>query len=270
MTSDHNRAVPATGSGRLVARWVQGRTPRAALGVACPVNGRKWAVLRVLACRRVQRKIVSTHYLSIAMIKRPRNLPAEQRRAVTVEAVIELAATRNPSEITTAAIAEHMHLSQGALFRHFPSKDAIFEAVMAWVAERLLDRVERAAAGIDSPLAALQAMFMAHVDFVAEHPGVPRMMFGELQRAGSTPAKRMVHTLVRRYGKRLGELIEQGKAAGEIDSALDSAAAATLFIGTVQGLVMQSLLAGDVEHMRIEAPAVFVIYSRGIEARHDS
>lgn len=201
------------------------------------------------------------------MTRRPRNLPAQQRRAVTVEAVIELAASRNPGEITTAAIAKHMHLTQGALFRHFPSKDAIFEAVMEWVAERLLDRVERAAAGMDSPLAALESMFMAHVDFVAEHPGVPRMMFGELQRAGTTPAKRMVQTLVRRYGERLGGVIEAGKTDGELDAALDSEAAAILFIGTIQGLVMQSLLAGDVKQMRVEAPRVFAIYRRGIEAR---
>jgi hypothetical protein len=31
-----------------------------------------------------------------------KNLPAEQRRAVTVEAVIELAAEKNPASITTA------------------------------------------------------------------------------------------------------------------------------------------------------------------------
>ncbi|MEI6639829.1 MAG: helix-turn-helix domain-containing protein, partial [Chlorobium sp.] len=51
-----------------------------------------------------------------------RNLPAEQRRAVTVEAVIELAAEKNPASITTAEIAERMQLTQGALFRHFPNK----------------------------------------------------------------------------------------------------------------------------------------------------
>lgn len=199
------------------------------------------------------------------MIPRPRNLPAEQRRAVTVDAVVELAATRNPNEITTAAIAEHMHLTQGALFRHFPNKDAIWQAVMEWVAERLLARVERAAEGIDSPLLALQAMFMSHVEFVAEHPGVPRMMFGELQRAESTPAKRMVQTLTRRYGQRLGDLIEAGKAQGEIPETLDSEAAAILFIGTIQGLVMQSLLDGNVMRMREDAPRLFAIYRRGIE-----
>ena len=40
--------------------------------------------------------------------------------------------------------------------------------------------------------------------------------------------------------------------------------AAVLFLGTIQGLVMQSLLAGDVARIRRDAPAVFAIYRRGI------
>ena len=203
------------------------------------------------------------------MSTRPKNLPASERRAVTVEAVVELAATTNPSEITTAAIAQHMHLTQGALFRHFPSKDAIWQATMEWVAERLLNRVERAAEGVSSPLAALRAMFMAHVEFVAEHPGVPRMMFGELQRSEPTAAKRMVKTLIERYQQRLDNLIETGKASGEIAATLDSEAAAVLFIGTIQGLVVQSMVSGDVPGMRRNAGRVFDIYCRGIEARNE-
>lgn len=193
-----------------------------------------------------------------------KHLPADERRAVTVEAVVSLAAEQNPNDITTSAIASHMGLTQGALFRHFPNKEAILQAVMAWVAERLLARVDRAAETACSPLAALEAVFMTHIEFVAEHPGVPRIMFGELQRAGETAPKRMVQTLVRHYGERLHRLIEQGKAQGELDPALDSAAAATLFVGTIQGLVMQSLLAGDVASIRHDAPRVFSIYRRGI------
>ncbi len=195
----------------------------------------------------------------------PKHLPADKRRAVTVESVVELAGTQNPSKITTASIAKHMRVTQGALFRHFPNKEDIWRAVMEWVAERLLARIDRAAQGIESPLAAMEAMFMSHIKFVAEHPGVPRIMFGELQRAEPTPAKRIVQTLIQRYEERLQRFIEQGKASGELSSSLDNEAAATLFIGTIQGLVMQSLLAGDVERMRSDAPRVFAIYRRGIE-----
>ena len=194
----------------------------------------------------------------------PKHLSAPERRAVTVEAVIELAGSQNPGEITTAAIAKHMNLTQGALFRHFPTKDALWQAVMEWVAERLLTRIDRAAEGIESPLAAMQAMFMSHIEFVVEHPGVPRMMFGELQRAESTPAKRMAQTLMQRYAERIRARIEHGKASGEISPEVDIQSAITLFIGTIQGLVMQSMLSGNIQRIRADAPGVFAIYQRGV------
>ncbi|MFH1494673.1 MAG: TetR family transcriptional regulator, partial [Pseudomonadota bacterium] len=99
-----------------------------------------------------------------------KHLPAGERRIVTVETVVELAAEQNPSDITTAAIAKKMNLTQGALFRHFPSKDAIWQAVMEWVAERLMARVDRAADSVSSPMAGLEAVFLAHIEFVVEHP----------------------------------------------------------------------------------------------------
>ncbi|MBX3738705.1 MAG: TetR/AcrR family transcriptional regulator [Candidatus Didemnitutus sp.] len=193
-----------------------------------------------------------------------KHLPADQRRSVITATVVELAAEQNPGDITTSAIAHRMNLTQGALFRHFPTKDAIWQAVMEWVAERLLARIDKAAQAAASPLAALEAMFMAHIDFVAKHPGVPRMMFGELQRAEDTSAKRMARTLVTQYGARLHAVIEQGKAQGELAAEIDPAAAATLFIGSIQGLVMQSLLAGNVQFIRTSAPGAFAIFSRGV------
>ena len=148
-----------------------------------------------------------------------------------------------------------MQVTQGALFRNFPSKDAIWQAVMECVAERLIERIERAAR---------DAMFFAHVEFLAEHPGVARMLFGELQRAGGTGAKRAAQVLLGRYRERLVILLEQGKSQRELDANLETAAAAILFIGTIQGLVMQSLVADDVALIRREAPGAFAIYRRGI------
>lgn len=199
-------------------------------------------------------------------MSRQKHLPAEERRNVTIEAVVELAGTTNPESITTAAIAKHMNLTQGAIFRHFPNKDAIWQAVMTWVAKRLMARIETAADGIDSPLETLQAMFMAHVDFVSEHPGAPRMMFGELQAARATPAKQLARAMIKQYAARLNGLIVAGQACGELRADLDAESAATLFIGTIQGLAMQSLIAGDMTHMVRHAPRAFDLYRRGIMA----
>lgn len=45
---------------------------------------------------------------------------------------------------------------------------------------------------------------------------------------------------------------------------MDLNAAAVLFMGSVQGLVMQAMLSGQVSAMGALAPEVFAIYLRGI------
>jgi len=198
------------------------------------------------------------------MEDRSKYLPAAERRAATVEAVLSLAAGQNPDGITTAAIAGRMNLSQGALFRHFPNKEAIWLAVMEWVAGELLARVDRAAKDLASPVAALEAMFMTHIDFVARHPGVPRILFSELQHPHETPSKRTVRYLRKQSRERLRQLIESGKSRGELAAGIDSGAAVTMFIGIVQGLVMQSLIAGDIQRLRRDAPGAFALYRRAL------
>jgi TetR/AcrR family transcriptional regulator len=113
-------------------------------------------------------------------------------------------------------------------------------------------------------MAALEAAFLAHVDFVARHPGVPRILLAELQRAEDTPAKRLVRTLVRRYGERIRSLIELGRERGEVAPDTDAGAAATLFVGTIQGLVLSSLLSGRASRLRSDAPGAFAILRRGM------
>ncbi|MBK6489196.1 MAG: TetR/AcrR family transcriptional regulator [Gemmatimonadetes bacterium] len=194
-------------------------------------------------------------------------LRASDRRAATVEAVVALAARHNPSEITTTAIAQEMGLTQGAVFRHFATKDTILQAVMEWVAAGLMSRVDAAVRATASPLRALESLFTAHVEFVASHPGVPRILLSELQRAEPSTPKGIVQAFLRRYGERVSQLLADAKQREELPAALDTEAAAILFVGTIQGLVLQGLLAGDVTRIRGDAPRVFAIYRRGIEAQ---
>lgn len=93
------------------------------------------------------------------------------------------------------------------------------------------------------------------------------MLLSELQRAGMTPAKEMVQTLLRRYEVRMCTLIEQGKSCGELEPTVSTASAATLFIGTIQGLVIRSLLTENPKKMQTDAAGVFAVYQRGVRSK---
>ncbi len=201
------------------------------------------------------------------MKRTTKNLPAEKRRSVTVDAVMQLAAEKNPVEITTAEIAERMNLTQGALFRHFPTKDALWQSVMEWLSGQLLGRIDKVIETTESAFEALERMFMAHIDFVVQHPGVPRMIFAELQRPEKSSAKKIVETMLLRYGERLEKLLEKGVAQGTIYPDLDVKAASVMFIGIIQGLVMQSLIAGDTSLLLSNPKPVFALFRQAITMR---
>src|SRR6187455_3079115 len=69
-----------------------------------------------------------------------RRLSSDERRVEIVQAVLGLAGERGPDAITTQAIAERIGVTQGALFRHFPDKDAMWVAVFEWVRRALAAR----------------------------------------------------------------------------------------------------------------------------------
>lgn len=199
----------------------------------------------------------------------PARLPTQERQAEIVAAALLLARDTSPVLITTSDIAAAVGVTQGAVFKHFPSKEAIWLAAMAWVREQLLLALSRAVqtdATAGSAVQALQAVFHAHVEFVIDHPGVPRIIFHELQQPAESPVKQEVLALLQAYRKLLLGLFKAGVANGELLPALDQEAAATHFVGIVQGLVMQSMLKGKPAAMKTQAGPVLAIYLRGIQA----
>jgi len=198
----------------------------------------------------------------------------EVRQASLVEAALRLAAQRNPSSITTSDLASAVGITQGAVFRHFASKEGIWLAVLDWVTDALMAHLQAAAdaatlAGAGhsvapEPLAALRAVFLAHVDFVVTHPGVPRVIFQELQSPGDTAMKSRVRGLMQRYRQLVLQLLMQAQTKQTITSDTDLQSAAVLFVGAVQGLVIQALMSGDVSAMTRQAPGVFAIYQLGL------
>jgi TetR/AcrR family transcriptional regulator len=129
---------------------------------------------------------MTTSQIDNAIVTR---LPTEARQAEIIAAALRLAQDRSPGSITTADLATAVGLSQGALFKHFNSKDAVWLGAIGWVNDHLLDQLTSAAQESTGPVDALQRVFDAHVSFCMLHPGVPRVIFHELQRPADSAIK---------------------------------------------------------------------------------
>lgn len=188
----------------------------------------------------------------------------ELRQAEIIATMLRLAAERNPADITTTDIAKAMRVTQGALFRHFATKEAIRLAVVEWIEAQLLGALLEARQEAPDPLAALRAMFLAHVRFAQAYPGVPRLIFAELQQAEASPVRLVVQKIMQRYRQVLAETLSLAMAAKRIRADVDCQAAASLFLGGIQGLVIQSMLSGSDAVLERQAEAVLDLYLAGL------
>src|SRR5512139_1199697 len=199
-----------------------------------------------------------------------RRMTSEARQSEIIRVAVELAADKDVGSVTTQDMADAMQLTQGAIFRHFASKDEIWLTVMQWIRERLMKVLEKAAAEASDPLDAVQRMFLAHIAFIGKHPAIPRILFSELQNKKSGKVRQLIQEIMSGYEGRIAGLLETAKTQGLVDGDLDSRSAAVLYIGMIQGLVMQVSIFGGKRSLLHEAEKTFPIFLHGIKKRSDT
>ncbi len=207
-------------------------------------------------------KIVINYYLvrGFSMSAIRQRLSAEERQEEIVKVAVDLAAERGVDEVTTKDMADAMGLTQGAIFRHFATKDDIWFAVMQWIRGRLMKVVGKAAEEGTDPLDSLERMFFAHIAFISKHPAIPRLLFSERLHTKSVKLKQLIQEIMTGYEAKIAGLLAEAKNQGIANAALDEEGAATLYIGMIQGLVIQSSLFRGKRTLMEEARKVFPIY----------
>ena len=166
---------------------------------------------------------------------------SEDRQKEIVEAVLALAAEAGVEAVTTGLITERVGLSQGAVFRHFPNKEAIWAAVLSWFKNHL-DEVFQVKS--DAPWVELERIFNDYTRLYTRYPAMPRLVFSDTCHHAYPALRQGIRELIRVCEGRLRSLIEAAARRGETRPDLDVAAAARLFLASIQGMAFQSAILG--------------------------
>ena len=124
---------------------------------------------------------------------------AQLRKAEIVAAVLDLADRIGPDRVTTSAAASAVGVSQAALFRHFPTKDAMWLAVTDHVAGELTTAWERALAGTDEPIDRLKTLMAAQLGQIAATPALPMLLFSRELNVGNDTLRAAFRDLLMRF-----------------------------------------------------------------------
>jgi len=206
-----------------------------------------------------------------ALAATPRNrMPATERKQQIVETMLELVAERGADAVSTQLIADTIGLSQPAVFRHFPTKEAVWTAVIAWLQDRLAGvwSEARGNEGHPPPIWVLRRMFLGHVELIIKYPGLAKVVFSDHIRHQYPSLHEQFHALYRRYEREVTTLLEDAVRMSDLPSTTDVPAAATLFFCAIQGLAFQFAIA-RYRRSRVwdRATRLFALYMSAIGAR---
>ncbi len=197
--------------------------------------------------------------LSQGTPRRAPRLPAPVRRENILDAAITVFARAGYREAATAAIAAELGVSEPTIFRHFPTKRALYLAAIDRSAEITMNHWQGIAARSTSALTALLEMgqwYFAELQRDSQHL---RLRFRSYSEATDPEVGARVRTHFRAAFDFVHRLYESARAAGEIAADTDVRAHTWLFMAIGTLLDVTQIL-GLREDLPLEAmPAVMML-----------
>lgn len=195
---------------------------------------------------------------------RPRvKLSTRVRRDQIVEAVLEAAADRGIGSLSVADVARRVGVAPSALYRHYPSKDAMLEETLARLGRRLNGLVDRVRRETPDPLAALEALLALHVQLVRDTRAMPLMLlsegfFREARR------RRMFLAVISRYRRAVAGLVRDAQAQGRIRPDLAAETVALVFVGLFQPAALLWHFSGGRFDISSHARRAWEVFAAGV------
>jgi AcrR family transcriptional regulator len=101
------------------------------------------------------------------------------RREEILETATELFAEHGFSDAVTQALAERLGVGKGTIYRHFPSKRALFLAAADRVMRLLQQKVNDNVTGITDGLERIERAIATFLQFFADHPSFVELLVQE-------------------------------------------------------------------------------------------
>lgn len=192
--------------------------------------------------------------------------PAELRKAEIVATVLNLADRIGPDRVTTGAVASTIGVTQAALFRHFPTKAALWQAVAEHVAEGLAAAWDDALSHDDGPLVRLRALIGAQFAQIAATPALPMLLFSRELNVTNAELRATFRGRLMAFHSLLAREVCAGQKAGLLRDDVAAADTAVLLTSLVQGVAIRWALGARDFDLRDEGLRLFDVQSRLLAA----
>lgn len=165
------------------------------------------------------------------------HMNAIPRKQQIADAARKLIFKYGSKRVTIRRIAQEVGVTEGAIYRHFPSKNSIMAFMADHIADNLLGDISKAEDTAHTKLETLDLTMKNHFSAIEQRRGLSFRVLAEIVTQGDKQLNKKVSANIGKYIQALQDLLSEGAASGEIRADVDLHMAAELLFGMIQGLV---------------------------------
>lgn len=169
----------------------------------------------------------------------PARKPANERRAEIIATMLRLADELGPDRLTTQAVADAVGLTQPAIFRHFPTKQALWHAVAGAISDQLANAWADVLRSRTEPRERIEGLVLVQLRQIEAMPAIPAILFSRELQAENDALRETVLSLMTQLVANLAGELAEGQKTGAFRSDLVAEDGAYLLVSLVQGLAIR-------------------------------
>jgi len=176
-----------------------------------------------------------------------KRLSAEERKKIILKSAVKVFARSNYRAAKMADIGAESGVSEAMVYKHFPSKKAIFLRILQHISGRIITIWEAETEKNLNALSTLKNMGTAYYHRMKDHPDELKVQFQAISEIDDEDIANQLRQDHIRYIGYFESILKKGVREGSIRSGIDSRGYAFLFNGAGITLNMMQLLALNIE-----------------------
>lgn len=166
------------------------------------------------------------------------------RREAILQSLITMLEKSPGKPITTARLASEVGVSEAALYRHFPSKARMFEALIDYLEDIVLGGINRILEHEKDTVERVRLSVRLLLDFAATSPGMARIYTGDALSGEHERLSQRVVAIADKVEAQFKQMLRERRLRDGLQNGMDEAILANWVLAFVEGKIVQFVRSG--------------------------
>ncbi|RUO30729.1 nucleoid occlusion factor SlmA [Aliidiomarina sedimenti] len=170
--------------------------------------------------------------------------PKTNRREAILQSLTTMLENSPGKPITTARLAAEVGVSEAALYRHFPSKARMFEALLDYLEDILLGGINRILEHEKDSTERVRLSVRLLLDFATRSPGMARIYTGDALSGEHERLRHRVAAIADKIEAQFKQMLRERRIRDGLTSSMDEGILANWVLAFVEGKIVQFVRSG--------------------------